>query len=397
MVYTVVYSDDFFMLNVEWFCEKTENRSDMEGEKHMRKEPIMVKGERVWRTYLGGREIGRLHGEPDSQDDHFPEEWMYSVTQAFNVGREGITEGLCKIQSEEEKTLKEYIEKDPEEILGEGHVKIWGNTPGVLIKMIDSQERLTVQVHPDKEKAKTLFGSDFGKTECWYILGTREDSEDSPCIYLGFREGITRKQWEECFFEQDYGRMLGLMNRLEVKDGETYLVKGGVPHAIGAGCMIIEIQEPTDYTIRVEKVTPSGFCIDDRMCHQGLGFEKMFDCFKYEGKREDEIREEYCILPTPTKDGGCCLVGYKDTPCFQIYRYSVREADCLNFEREEVFSCLYVCSGSGILRTDSCEYRIERNSQFFVPAGSEKYCIINNGDSPIEMLKMYGPISKKKV
>lgn len=363
----------------------------MKGEGHMRKEPVMVKGERVWRTYLGGREISRLHGDQGGQDDHFPEEWMYSVTQAFNAGRENITEGLCKIQGEEEKTLKEFIEENPEEILGRKHTEVWGNTPGVLIKIIDSQERLTLQVHPDKEKAKVLFGSAFGKTECWHILGTRADSEETPCIYLGFREGITRKQWEECFFEQNYDRMLGLMNRLEVKSGETYLVKGGVPHAIGAGCMIIEIQEPTDYTIRVEKVTPSGFRIDDRMCHQGLGFEKMFDCFKYDGKSEDEIRAEYRILPTLAEDGGQCLVGYKDTPCFQVYRYLIREADHLNFKGEKVFSCLYIRSGRGILKTGSCEYRIEKNSQFFVPAGSEKYCIINKGDTPIEMLKMYGP------
>lgn len=93
--------------------------------------------------------------------------------------------------------------------------------------MIDSKERLTVQVHPDRETAKRLFGSPFGKTEYWHILNTREDCEEKPCLYLGFKEGITRKEWEKCFFEQDYDRMLGLMNCLEVKPGETYLVKGG--------------------------------------------------------------------------------------------------------------------------------------------------------------------------
>ena len=95
---------------------------------------------------------------------------MYSVTRAFNAGREEIVEGLCKIAGGEydEKTLKEYIDSDPEEILGKKHVETWGNTPGVLIKMIDSKERLTVQVHPDRETAKRLFGSPFGKTECWH-------------------------------------------------------------------------------------------------------------------------------------------------------------------------------------------------------------------------------------
>lgn len=171
----------------------------------MKREPVCVLGERVWRTYLGGREIGKIHGDEKAEDSHFPEEWMYSVTRAFNAGREEIVEGLCKIAGGEydEKTLKEYIDSDPEEILGKKHVETWGNTPGVLIKMIDSKERLTVQVHPDRETAKRLFGSPFGKTECWHILNTREDCEEKPCLYLGFKEGITRKEWEKCFFEQD--------------------------------------------------------------------------------------------------------------------------------------------------------------------------------------------------
>ena len=95
----------------------------------MKREPVCVLGERVWRTYLGGREIGKLHGDEKAEDSHFPEEWMYSVTRAFNAGREEIVEGLCKIAGGEydEKTLKEYIDSDPEEILGKKHVETWGS------------------------------------------------------------------------------------------------------------------------------------------------------------------------------------------------------------------------------------------------------------------------------
>lgn len=359
----------------------------------MKRELVLLKGERVWRTYLGGREIDRLHGEEKGQDGHFPEEWMYSVTQAFNAGREEITEGLCKLAGNEKSeclcTLKEYIERCPEEILGRKHTRVWGNTPGVLIKIIDSQERLTVQVHPDKEKAKKLFHSSFGKTECWHILGTREDMQETSCIYLGFKEGITRKAWEECFWEQDYEKMLSLMNRLEVRPGETYLVRGGVPHAIGAGCMILEIQEPTDYTIRVEKVTPSGFKIDDRMCHQGLGFEKMFECFRYDGENEESIRKKYRIQPEKLSGGGKILVGYKDTACFQMNQYTIKDKQ--TFNQEEVFSCLYVVKGEGILETGTQMHRLERGSQLFVPAGDGEYCIKCNDKNEIILLKMHGP------
>ena len=51
----------------------------------------------MWRTYTGGREIGRIHGEQGAKDGHFPEEWMFSTTRALNAGREEIEEGICRL------------------------------------------------------------------------------------------------------------------------------------------------------------------------------------------------------------------------------------------------------------------------------------------------------------
>lgn len=355
-------------------------------------EPIKLRGERVWRTYTGGREIGRIHGNTDATDNHFPEEWMYSVTQARNAGREHIEEGLCKLAEDEAVSLKQLIEAYPTEMLGRGHVKQWGNTTGVLIKMIDSLERLTIQVHPDKEKAERLFHSRFGKTECWHILGTRDDLGEPSCIYLGFKEGITRERWETYFETQDYDAMLALLNRIEVKRGDTYLVKGGVPHAIGSGCTILEIQEPTDYTVRVEKVTPSGFVIDDSMCHQGLGFQKMFECFDYCGMSQNAVREAYGIKPEEMAweyGKRRRLVGYAHTPCFQIEWLEI--ADCCELNGEGIFSCLYILSGQGRLKSATRSYALCSNDQFFVPADSGTYSVVCTGDEPVCMLVMRGP------
>ena len=186
--------------------------------------------------------------------------------------------------------------------------------------------------------------------------------------------------------------MLSLLNRIQVKPGETYLVKGGVPHAIGSGCMIIEIQEPTDYTIRVEKVTPSGFRIDDRMCHQGLGFETMFDCFSYCGMSEEEVREQFCIRAEDVEwSQGIkrSIIGYKDTPCFRIERM---EADgTCSFKGDGVYGCLYVLSGKGILKSSTHEYTVGRNDQFFIPAASGEYTITSIGNEPVSLLMMRGP------
>lgn len=358
----------------------------------MRYEPMKLSGERVWRTYIGGGRISCLYGREPEEDGFFPEEWMYSVTRAINAGREEIEEGLSKLADGSGRTLKEMVEADPEGMLGTVHVARWGVTPGVLIKIIDSEERLTVQVHPDKKKARELFDSQFGKTECWHILGTREGMQEPPCLYMGFKEGITREAWVECFEKQDYDRMLSLMNRIEVKRGETYLVKGGLPHAIGSGCMIIEIQEPTDYTIRVERVTPSGFRIADSMCHQGLGFERMFDCFTYLGQNEAEIRQQFGMKPKCLDEGAgkhVELVGYEDTPCFRIEKLEIEGE--YQMEGEDLFSCLYVLEGSGKMKTESGEYPVKGHDQFFIPAAAGKYCLTAKAVESLIILKMYGP------
>ena len=355
-------------------------------------QPIKLKGESVWRTYIGGREIRKLHGDCNAKDDHFPEEWMYSITQARNAGRENIEEGLCKVADDPTLSLKKLVETYPIEMLGAKHVAKWGNTTGVLIKILDSLERLTIQVHPNKKKAQELFHSQFGKTECWYILETRNDLDSKPCIYLGFKEGIQKEEWQRCFKEQDINKMLALLNRIEVNPKETYLVKGGVPHAIGSGCLIMEIQEPTDYTIRVEKVTPSGFEICDSMCHQGLGFEKMFACFDYLGQNVAEIKNKYGMKAKNIPcDFGVCkkIIDYEETSCFKIIELEINKIASL--KSEGVFSCLYLLSNNGILKTIDKEYQLKKNDQFFIPALSSDYQIIPSDDKPVKLLMMYGP------
>lgn len=156
--------------------------------------------------------------------------------------------------------------------------------------------------------------------------------------------------------------------------------------------MIIEIQEPTDYTIRVEKVTPSGFRIDDRMCHQGLGFEKMFDCFSYCGMSEDEVRGHFGIRAEDVEWSQGIkrrIIGYKDTPCFQIERMDVKGA--CSFQGDGVYGCLYVLSGKGILKSSVHEYTVGINDQFFIPAVSGEYTITSTGNEPVSLLMMRGP------
>lgn len=233
---------------------------------------------RVWRTYQGGQRLDALHGLVPGDGQH-PEEWVLSTVEARNPGRP--PEGLSRLS--DGTTLKVRLEQAPAFYLGHRHSQRYGAQPGVLLKLIDANERLTVQVHPDRPTAQRLFHSPYGKTECWYILDDTPVDGEAPCVYLGFRPGITREHWRQLFDSQDTRGMLAALHKIPVRRGETILIPGGVPHAISAHCFLAEIQEPTDYTIRVERTTPAGLEVCDEQCHQGLGFDAMFDCFHYEG------------------------------------------------------------------------------------------------------------------
>ncbi len=290
-----------------------------------------LSNERVKRTYLGGKLIDKLHGKI-GEDSYYPEEWIMSVTTAN--GSE--TEGLSRLP--DGRTLREL-----------------GECRGVLAKLLDSAERLTVQVHPDREKAQKYFGSPYGKTESWHILETRDDS---ACIYLGFREGITRERWRELFEAQDIEGMLDCLNRIAVKPGETYLVRAGEPHAIGAGCLLVEVQEPTDFTLRTELTTPSGLKISELQAHGGIGFDAMLDCFHYAPSSPEDFR-----LAPRNHGVETVLIDSTDTPCFGL--------TLLNLDGEyEIppsggFYGLYILGGEGELNGE----QISSGAQFFVSAG----------------------------
>ena len=340
------------------------------------KKPIKLTKAGAWRTYTGGKLIEALHGNTTAEDTNFPEEWIMSTVSARNSGREHIVEGINGIYGEEI-DFAQFIEENAVEALGEKHVEKYGNKIGVLVKLIDSAERLTVQVHPTIPKAMELFNSQFGKTECWHIIGGRDEGE-KPCIYFGFKEGITREKWKEMFDKQDIKGMLDCLHKFYVKEGETFLIEGGIPHAIGANCFLVEVQEPTDYTIRTERVTPQGLEVSDFMCHQGLGFDKMFDCFNYEGYSEEEIRKRWCI----NKEGDS-IIGYSNTEKFALDKKEISGKETI--ESNGKFSGIYILKGEGTLAGKP----VKRGDQFFISACCEPFEI----DGKLEFIRFYGPMA----
>ena len=332
--------------------------------------PLKLNAARAWRTYFGGKMIEELHGNTEAQDTHFPEEWITSVVCAKNAGREHIKdEGLSYIDGTAT-SLKEVIEADPEKALGKAHFEKLGNTPGVLVKLLDAAERLGVQAHPTKEKARLYFDSDYGKTECWHIIGTREIDGVKPCVYMGFKEGVTKAHWRELFDKQDINGMLDCLNKIEVKVGDTYLITGGMPHAIGSGCFLVEIQEPTDYTLRTEKITPSGLEISDMACHYGIGFDKMFECFEYIPLDPLKANRKPIVIEKNGNYTVYDVIGYSDSDFFSLKKVELDGEFTLSLGG--VYCGIYVLSGQGAFVTEQSVTEVNSAQQFFVPANVGK-------------------------
>lgn len=352
--------------------------------------PLKLRQNRVWRLYYGGKMIDKMRGA-EGPDGNFPEDWLASVVRADNPPREGKpeNEGLSVIDGAGEGVpLADYISADPERALGREHCEKLGGNFGVLAKFLDSAERLPVQCHPSKEKAKLLFDSDYGKTESWYILGGRTVDGEEPHIYMGFKKAVDKPGLKALFDRQDIGAMLSLLNKIYVKPGDVYLIEGGMPHAIGAGCFLLETQEPTDYTISLEKTDLRGKLMPDHLCHMGLGFDRMFDCFDYTTCSEEEIKKRF-KLESATVDesaGGRLdrLIDYTATESFALDRLTVTGAyDVSPSGRARTIA---VTRGSGVMTDGREEQAVRGGDCLFEPACCGSYKITSTGSEPLEVL-----------
>jgi len=218
---------------------------------------------RVRRFYRGGALLGRLHGETES-DGFAPEEWIGSTTRARNPGG-AEDEGLARLA--DGRLLRDAVEADPLAWLGEPHLRRFGPSTGLLLKLLDAAERLPVHAHPDRRFAREHLGSQFGKTEAWIVLATREKSAE---VWVGLREEVEPRPYLEWIRDQDVERLLSSLNPLSVRAGDVVFVPAGVPHAIGPGILLAELQEPTDFSLLCEW---RGFPIEPEDSHLGLGWE----------------------------------------------------------------------------------------------------------------------------
>ncbi|MEH3078519.1 MAG: class I mannose-6-phosphate isomerase [Quadrisphaera sp.] len=211
------------------------------------------------RFYAGGAQIAALRGGPGAPAvDHTPEDWVASVVPLFGEDEAGLT----RLPSGE--LLRDAVVADPVAWLGTDHVASYGADPHLLVKLLDAGQRLPVHAHPDRAWAARHLGLDHGKTEAWVFL-------EPAVVHLGFSRDVRAAELARWVDGQDVSALLGATHRLRARAGDAVLVPAGLPHAIGAGALLVELQEPSDLSVLVEW---DGFAIDGAAAgHLGLGFE----------------------------------------------------------------------------------------------------------------------------
>ncbi len=351
---------------------------------YLASQPLKQLNNRVWRTYQGGALIDRWKKSSYEIDTNEPEQWIMSTITARGKDRPK-DEGLSMIETPDGTLpLKAIIDSNPDLFLGEALSQKYGTT-GVLIKMLDSMERLTIQVHPDKEYAKNILKSEFGKTESWYILNTREIDGQPAVVYMGFKKHVTADLWKEYFESQNIEGMLDCLHRIVVRPGDAFMIYGGVPHAIGAGCFLMEVQEPTDYTMRVEKITPNGLVITPEGIHQGVGESTMLECFHYDTYTEQEALDKWKITPQVLTESDDhilrALFDKRHTDCFGLSELLLDGTH--DIKSNGACYTVVIYSGEGTILCNGKQYPYTQGDEIFISAAIHLITLTSERESKI--------------
>ncbi len=323
-------------------------------------QPIHLGPNQPAQFYRGGGAIAEFRGVADAaaRANFGPEDWVASTVTLY-----GRTDGLTALP--DGRLLRDAIAADPVGYLGQAHVDVHGADPALLVKLLDAGQRLPVHVHPDREFARRHLDCPYGKTESWLIVETRGDD---AAVYLGFSPTSDPRLVSEWIAGQRSDLLLGALNRVPVRPGDTMLVPAGTPHAIDAGVFLVELQEPTDFSVMLEW---KAFGLDDRGTEQlGLSSQLALSCIAWEPF--DDARLESCVTRRAMSDdeGSRSLLPTEADDFFRAEHVVVRGSVTLGAQ----FSILVVLGGSGQLAGDTSAFGapidVTRGDTVLVPHGA---------------------------
>lgn len=251
------------------------------------------------------------------------------------------------------RTLQELIEEDPS-MLGDNS---WNNNLlPVMVKLIDANDNLSIQVHPDDDYAAKA-GCGCGKSEMWYVLECKSDAE----IILGFKETVTKKEFQTSI---NNGSLLEILNRVKVKKGDAFFTKAGTLHAIGKGIMLAEIQQNSNITYRVYDYGRKG----KDGSHRPLHVDDALNVTVLEKTCRSSIK-----LKDTVKDGH---VEKLLTKCPYFKSKLIRlKGEIISFADRHSFHHLLCTDSNGIFEWNGTKISLKKGDSLLVPAGCGQYTI----------------------
>jgi len=333
--------------------------------------PFKFKENRVWRVYSGGKQIDRLREKENPVDGTFPEDWIASTVTANNPQHECEGEGLSTVDFDGvDRGFSELLREYPKEMLGAEHIAEHGVSPGFLSKLLDSAIRLPLQAHPDIETAKSLYNSNYGKSEAWIVLGTREIDNQKPYLILGFNDKLNKEIFIEEAVDGDMSESLNMVHKHEVKAGDVLLLRGGLVHAIGPGVFMIEIMEPTDLVVQ-----PELYCGEQKLS-KGDRFgdispEKALQVFNYTPETKEDVWQKCFVAPEIETDNDdyqlSTLIDRTQVRFFGAVKLILRKSFLLD-NRESICKVGIVCKGNMTITTGDEILDLRQGNTFFIPA-----------------------------
>lgn len=310
--------------------------------------------ERIW----GGRELEKFGKKMPDATTPIGESWEISgVKGDVSVVASGSLKG---------NNLQELIEIYMGELVGDRVFEKFGEEFPLLIKLIDAQDYLSIQVHPDDELSAKRHGA-YGKTEMWYVMDHKPGAE----LFLGFNQPVDKAKYISYL---QNGNLDELLTRFVVARDSAYFIPAGAIHAIGKGILIAEIQQTSDITYRVfdfNRVDSEG---KSRELHTDLAV----DAISYEQRDDYDVTRR--ARPNEVVQLATC--NYFETNTLEISGEVVRSYVGLDS------FVIYICmDGSLDIATEGGTERIVKGESILIPAVFDEVTL--RGDA--KLLETYLP------
>ena len=244
-------------------------------------------------------------------------------------------------------TLSEVIEVYMGELIGDRVFDKFGLSFPLLFKLIDANDDLSIQVHPDDEVAAQRHNS-FGKTEMWYVV----DADPGAQLIIGFPKDSSKEEYLKALEE---GETESILQKVDVSKGDVFFIPAGLIHAIGKGIVVAEIQQSSDLTYRIYDYNRK----DDKGNERELHVEQALDVIDFQAAKEPKINYHSNLNEVEN------LVN-NDFFTTNIIRFNKKiERNYVRLDSFVVYMCI---EGSFNIRYDNEEITVEKGETVLIPA-----------------------------